>query len=303
MDLNEGKKKCINNRGLPLSADTCKQIQKEAQAKEFRPTEPVFRVDNGAVYLKGKLLPNRRWDEVVGQLPNNSVGYKGVYMYRVGKKWGLVHESGEIRTPPQFDYIERMSLSKQPAPIFYNGLAKVSIDGKFGFVDEMGRFIITPKFEEVRPFDFDPEISVGKLAGKWGHINRQGNFIFPIYGDLYFNHNTFDRRFGSLAMVKIKDKYGFIDRQGNLVVPPKYDEIVDNTPNNGYGISSYYDSLYNEKIAPARIGNKWGYINTKGTIQIPIKFDNADSFKYGVAEVRVGKQIFYIDRQGKTLPF
>jgi DNA-binding transcriptional regulator/RsmH inhibitor MraZ len=73
-------------------------------------------------------------------------------------------------------------------------------------------------------------------------------------------------------MVNIKDKYGFIDRRGKLVVPPKYDEIVDNTPNNGYGIPSYYDSLRHEKITQARIGNKWGYINTKGAIQIPMKF-------------------------------
>lgn len=225
----------------------------------------------------------------------------GVAVVLVGKKWGLVHESGEIRTPPQFDRIE--SMSKNPPHIFYNGLAKVSIDGKFGLIDEMGKFIIPPKFEEVYPFDFDPEISVGKLAGKWSHIDRQGNIIFPVYGDLAFNHNTFDRRFGSLAMVEIKNKYGFIDRHGKLVVPPKYDEIINDTPNNGYGIESYYDSLRKEKIAQARIGNKWGYINTQGAIQIPMKFDNAGSFKYGVAEVTIGKRILYIDKQGKTFPF
>jgi WG containing repeat len=304
VELNGSQKKCINNRGVSLSVDICKQIKKEAQAKEIKRPEPAFRVDNGAVYLKGKLLPDRRWDAVFGQSTYNSVGYRGVYIYQVGKKWGLVHESGQIRTPPQFDRIGTESMSKSPPNVFYNGLAKVSIDGKFGFIDEMGRLVIPPKFEEVsHPFDFDPERAIAKLGGKWIHIDRQGNSIFPVYGDLDFNHNVFDRRFGSLAMVKIKDKYGFIDRQGKLVVPPKYDEIVDDTPNNGYGIESYYDSVRKEKITQARIGNKWGYINTQGAIQIPMKFDNAGSFKYGVAEVTVGKRILYIDKQGKIFPF
>jgi WG containing repeat len=305
VELNGSQKKCIDNRGVSLSADICKQIQTEAQAKEIKRTEPAFRVDNGAVYLKGKLLADRRWDAVFGQSYYDSVGYRGVYIYQVGNKWGLVHESGAIRTLPQFDNIGGTdSMSKKPPNVFYNGLAKVSIDGKFGFIDEMGRLVIPPKFEEVsHPFDFDPERAIAKLNGKWIHIDRQGNFLFPVYGDLDFNHNVFDRRFGSLAMVKIKDKYGFIDRQGKLVVPPKYDEIVDDTPNNGYGIESYYDSVRKEKITQARIGNKWGYINTQGAIQIPLKFDNAGSFKYGVAEVTVGKRIFYIDRQGKILPF
>jgi WG containing repeat len=299
--LNGVIKKCsINNDPGVYLADTCNPIQKEAQAKEIQPPKPAFRVDKGAVYLKGKLLPDRRWDAVFGQSSYDSDGY-GVYMYQVGKKWGLVHESGEIRTPPQFDRIE--SMSKIPPKVFYNGLAKVSMNGKFGFIDEMGKFIIPLKFEDVKPFDFDPERSIARLGGKWIHIDRQGNFLFPVYGDLDFNHNVFDRRFGSLAMVKIKDKYGFIDRQGKLVVPPKYDEIINDTPNNGYGIESYYDSLRKEEITQARIGNKWGYINTQGAIQIPMKFDNAESFKYGVAEVTIGKRIFYIDRQGKTLPF
>jgi WG containing repeat len=115
---------------------------------------------------------------------------------------------------------------------------------------------------------------------------------------------NFDRRFSSLAIVKIDNKYGFIDRQGKIVVPARFDEIYDNTPyNGGVGVLNYFDSLHNDGLVPARIGTKWGYINTHGIVTIPIRFDSANNFVYGVAEVQVGKRISYLDRQGKVLPF
>jgi WG containing repeat len=280
-----GKELCIDNRGLPVPDRTCDYI---------RVTPNAFEVKNGKVYRQGKLLADRQWDEVVG----SSQAYRGVYTYRVGKKWGLVHESGTIVTPPQFDTIDIVHpLSK----VFRNGLAKVKVNGKYGFVDETGKFVIPAKLTDVYNFGFDPQITPAQSGGKWGYIDRQGKFIIPPQFTEVFN---FDRRFNSLAMVKIDNKYGFIDRRGKIVVPARFDEIYDNTPyNGGVGVLNYFDSLRNDGLVPARIGTKWGYINTHGIVTIPIRFDRANSFIYGVAEVQVGKRISYLDRQGKILPF
>jgi WG containing repeat len=77
---------------------------------------------------------------------------------------------------------------------------------------------------------------------------------------------NFDRRFSSLAIVKIDNKYGFIDRQGKIVVPARFDEIYDNTPyNGGVGVLNYFDSLHNDGLVPARIGTKWGLLILTGS--------------------------------------
>jgi hypothetical protein len=280
-----GKERCIDNRGLPAAARTCDYI---------RVTPNVFEVKNGKVYRQGKLLTDRHWDAV----ESTRQSYRGVYAYRVGKKWGFVRESGAIVTPPQFD---RLDNDVPLAKVFRNGLARVAVNGKYGFVDETGKFVIPAKLEDVRGFAFDPQITPARSGGKWGYIDRQGKWIVPPRFTEAWN---FDRRFSSLAMVKIDNKYGFIDRRGQIVVPAKFDEIYDNTPyNGGVGLLNYFDSLRNDGLVPVRIGTKWGYINTHGIVTIPIRSDRANSFEYGVAEVQVGKRISYLDRQGKVLPF
>jgi WG containing repeat len=283
-----GKERCIDNRGLPAADRSCAYIRAIQVAPD------VFEVKNGKVYHRGKLLADRQWDEVVG----SSQAYRGAYMYRAGKKWGLVHESGTIITPPQFDDI---NIVHPLSRVFRNGLAKVKVNGKYGFVDETGKFIIPATLIYVDDFGFDPQITPAQSGGKWGYINRQGKFIIP---PRFTEAQNFDRRFGALAMVKIANKYGFIDRQGKIVVPAQFDEIYDNTPyNGGVGVLNYFDSLHNDGLVPARIGTKWGYINTHGIVQIPIRFDRANSFLYGVAEVQAGNRILYLDRQGKVLSF
>jgi WG containing repeat len=305
-----GRQQCLDNRGLSAPEHTCqnmlaeienqkkKQREEEAKEKSFQP-ESAFTVENGAVYLNGKLLLDRYWNQV-------STGCRGVYMYRVGDQWGVVHQSGEIKTPPQFDRIDELVTQRGfesqiiHCP-FKNGLARVSVNGKMGFVDETGKFATPPKFEFVDNFEEDPDRTYAKSGSKRGLIDRQGNFINPPV--LFGLRDSFDGRFSSVAVVKRKGKYEFIDRQGKLVVPARYDEIAINNPGSFRGVPGYYDSLGRDKLIQVRIGKKWGYINTSGIIQIPVKFDEAGFFKYGVAEVKVGAQTFYIDRQGKTLPF
>jgi WG containing repeat len=100
-----------------------------------------------------------------------------------------------------------------------------------------------------------------------------------------------------------KKKLGFIDRQGKIFMPAQLDEIYSENFADLRGVNNFYYSLPNEGLAKARIGKKWGYVNTQGKIQIPMQFDEANDFKYGVAEVKLGSRILYIDRQGKVLPF
>jgi hypothetical protein len=297
-----GQEQCITDQGLPAKKNDCEYPLRSAEN-----TSP-FKVINSAVYLRGKLLVGRRWDEVIQSYASDVD--RSIYVYRVGEKWGLVHESGEIRTPPQFDvthsnYISGLANTDTLTIMFGhtyfdNGLAQAKINGKYGFIDATGKFVIPPKFDDAAPFNFDPQITPARMGKKWGYIDRQGNFIIPPKFDQTFD---FDRRFGSLAQFKLNNKYGFIDRSGKIVIPAQFDEIEDLNFGEARGVNNYYDNLPNEGLAPVRIGAKWGYINRRGIIQISAKFNKASRFQYGVASVEIGSKELHIDRQGKSLPF
>jgi WG containing repeat len=289
------RQQCINNRGLQIKIAACKYILEDG-----KPEYSAFVVKNGGVYHQGKLLPGYHWDRIIKSRGSDT--YKGLYIYVVGKKWGLVHESGKVITPARFDvtYIETQAKILFHYQYFYNGLAQAKIDGKYGFIDGSGKFVIPPKFEEVESFAFDYDMTAVKLGNKWGAIDRKGNIVIQPKFESSFE---FDRRFGALAMFKEKNKYGFIDRQGNVVTPAQIDEIRGQDFGSRPGADDFYDSLPNEGLVKARIGKKWGYVNTQGKIQIPMQFDEAIDFQYGVAEVKLGDRILYINRQGKELSF
>jgi WG containing repeat len=283
---------CINKQGRIIEMVACQYIKNESGYENSY----AFRVDKGAVYFNGKLFPNQHWDRVTKSRGFET--YRGLYIYQVDGKWGIVHESGKIITPPQFDVLLRAEMYL--SYYFNNGLALVKINGKYGFIDETGGFVIEPKLERASPFEFDAEITTAMSGGKIGYIDRRGKFIIPPQFTEAF---PFDRRFGSLARVKVNNKYGFIDRQGKMVIPAQFDEIFDQNPFSSVGVLNYYDSFYNDGLVPARRGKKWVYLNAKAVVGIPQQFDAASGFHYGIAEVQSGVRTFYIDRKGKILPF
>ncbi len=51
-------------------------------------------------------------------------------------------------------------------------------------------------------------------------------------------------------------------------------------------------------LTPVRVNQLWGYADASGALRIPAKFDDAKPFSHGVAEVRAGKKVRYIDESG-----
>jgi len=189
----------------------------------------------------------------------------------VSDNYGYINTSGTLAIDFNYNSAER----------FYQGKAKVKLNGKWGFIDTAGKAIIPIKFADVKLF------SEG-LAGfrndnnKWGFIDSLGHEkIPPQFNDVkYFSDG--------LAGFKIGDKWGFMDTNGKEIVSPKYDEI----------------GLCGGGMYPVVLNSKWGFIDKTGKEVIPLKYDRVSwvsTFEQGSVVVELKGKLLKIDRTGKVL--
>ena len=92
-----------------------------------------------------------------------------------------------------------------------NGLARVKINERYGFVDMNNELIIQPVHEYVSNF-YDGLASV-KVNGKERFLNTYGNFIS---NKEYEETRIF---WEGRSEVKINGKWGLIDKDENILVP------------------------------------------------------------------------------------
>jgi hypothetical protein len=106
----------------------------------------------------------------------------------------------EVITAEKYEYVGH----------FYNGLAKVKLERKWGFIDTLGRVIVKPKYDQVE--NFSDGLARVRISQKgWGLVNTKGVEIlkpmFDFIGEFY----------GDEAVVKASGQAAFIDRNGNFV--------------------------------------------------------------------------------------
>src|SRR5277367_2697318 len=61
-------------------------------------------------------------------------------------------------------------LTLGPRVGFSEGLGRISINGKWGFIDEHGRVVIAPRFDNL--WSFSDGMAPALVGRKWGFINR-----------------------------------------------------------------------------------------------------------------------------------
>ena len=60
------------------------------------------------------------------------------------------------------------------ADSFSEGLARVELNGKYGYIDKSGKVIIHLKYDFADFFSNGQASAI--LNGEWGYIDKQGNF-------------------------------------------------------------------------------------------------------------------------------
>lgn len=167
---------------------------------------------------------------------------------------------------------------------FHEGLARVKKNEKYGYIDKLGKEIISCRFDDAR--DFKHGKAIVEIKGKSGCINLKGKMIVPTkYDDIY----SFEE--DDVTVARIDEKYGAINQDGTVIIPFEYD-IQDN---------------FKEGLAPIRKDGLYGFINTKGEIVIPYQFEGIvgdQGFSEGLIGVRIKDEYGYIDKQGNVvIPF
>ena len=161
---------------------------------------------------------------------------------------------------------------------FNEGLSKVKKDGKYGFIDKTGKVVIPCIYDDDVSF-FDEEFLCKEKDGKYGLIDKTGKVVIPcIYDGISGFHE-------GITMVEKDEKWGFIDKTGKVVIPCIYD-----------GISGFHEGL-----ASVEIDGKYGFFDKTGKVVIPCIYDNSSGFVEGLASVKKDEKWGFIDKTGKVV--
>src|SRR5690606_7376072 len=149
-------------------------------------------------------------------------------------------------------------------------------DGKIGFINGKGEWVIQPAYDKARAFTYG--LAPVYEDKKWGYINEKGEKIVDF---IYRDAETFSEN--GLAPVKEKKLWGFIDTSGKVVIPMEYDIISGNIPNRYIrGLSNLFNIFegkgFYSGLARVKKDKQWGFINEKGQI-VGKWHQNAEAFE------------------------
>ncbi len=222
----------------------------------------------GLVSYEGRRLLPTRYDTI-------SALQEGVaYTFSKDGKSGILGKEGNMLLDVKNNFQELFPISEQ-----YFG---VKIDGKFGFVDTLGRLRIANRYDSIT--HFVSGMAAVSLMGRWGYINKMEHIVVQP---------QFDRAYpfeGRLAIVKKADKLGMVDKRGMTVVPVAYDRILP----------AKEDRFL---VVKENQGQKMGLISQTGTLLIYPKYDRLEDLGNGYVIATRGEKYGLLTIDGRsTIP-
>lgn len=200
--------------------------------------------------------------------------------------YGYLDRQGKEVIPAQYDYGSSFADGKALVKVKDNEYALIGLDGK-----RLATY----------PYDYVGPPSEGLLAfkkqsdGKYGFIDERGNVVIPPQ---YTGAQPV--RDGRVVVNTAKDygnKYGLIDRTGKFILPPTYNSIE---------LLREQRAAIGEAIDPEQpvAGSKFALADsTNGKFLSDFKYYGMSEYKNGLASVYDSKETFFIDRNGKVVPY
>lgn len=147
-----------------------------------------------------------------------------------GNKIGYIDKNGNYIIKPIFDDIYILPMeeafiyeaSSGTEGLFSEGLASVKMNGKWGYIDRTGQFVIRPQFAHAGIFKegLAPAAIKNGRRPKYGFIDRTGRFVISPQFD---GVREFDNGLASVFVFNSRgefDKAGYIDKSGKYIWKP-----------------------------------------------------------------------------------
>ncbi|MCH5349825.1 MAG: WG repeat-containing protein [Oscillospiraceae bacterium] len=196
-----------------------------------------------------------------------------------------VTEASEAPVPYEDDETE---YDPDAENLFYHGLAIAKKDGKRGFIDKSGSWVIKPEYDMVYNFYLSDITSVRK-GEKYMCIDTKGNII-QLPDEVHYAE-IFSKDGLIMATVEAASddyKTGLLDRTGKWIVAPEFDYI-------GYFSESGIARVY---IKDSDGNKKWGLIDISGSRVTELKYEWIDDFSAGLAVIELDGKYGYMDETG-----
>lgn len=172
--------------------------------------------------------------------------FEGLAQVEIDGKCGYIDKSGKVAIEPQFgctladpEYLLSPFRGKKHAGDFFEGLASVKVEDKWGVIDKTGKYIVNPQFEYVSRFS--EGLAPAKTGGKSGFIDTTGKLAIAA------KFNNADPFSEGLAAAWISDEHkkersmcGYIDKTGEYVIKPQFFECFEFT-NGLANVQRFYD--------------------------------------------------------------
>lgn len=260
--------------------------------------------------LKSQEKSNLSKENISYSEKDEETGWTRVNLHKPNK-WGFIDKDSVIVIPFEYNFVnpfenglayvknngKEFFITKQNLKlhgdfeainIFSEGLASAKKNEKWGFIDEEGKFVISPKYDEVDYFRPNG-LCVVTRNGRSGFINKNGDEIIPIIYD-----EAYQEMKDKNVIVKKNGKWTVFDNSGNQLSNFIYDSfkrayVVDFSKDVFKRDAS---TFFENGAALVEINEKYEFINAKAQAAFPNnKFDSAsvfDTFKNAIVK-RNGK--------------
>jgi hypothetical protein len=162
---------------------------------------------------------------------------------------------------------------------FQEGLAAGNINGKWGFINQNGEWVIPPQYEYA--MNFQDGLACVKENGRYGYINKEGKMSIDA---IYIDAVSFS---DGLASVFDGDMWFIIETSGMARENFDYSHLDTSHP-----------IIFHEGYSLVSKSNLYGYVDKKGVLAIPAIYYYARDMSDGFAAVKTESEEFYIRRDG-----
>lgn len=234
---------------------------------------------------------------------------------------------------PSIILLLSLALILQTSKVNEASLRPVRVNGRVGYIDQTGKFVIKPQFEEA--WEFSERLAPFRIRNKWGYINPNGKIVIPAQfyqampfseglapvGIFFEGEKVIDSRVGETGFIDktgrvaikqqfavalgfsngfarvltLDNKHGYIDKAGNFI---SEDDAYDKELPIAFNPSFEWNKGFGEGLVCAYEKGKAGFVDVSKNTVIEFRFEDCRKFSEGLAAARLDSKWGYINKAG-----